>query len=318
MAVAQGPVLAAVLLLVCAGVHCSSLPPICPESCTCQRAPLLNCSSSGLSYVPQQIQDSVTELDLSHNLLNSVSLHRPHRNLRNVWLGNNTITHLSLCIERSLGSQSVSGRHLHRLRPSSRRRCVSWAPTLQLLSVERNQLVQLPEGLEGSASLWVLQLSFNRISTLQPGDLSHLRQLKELHLQHNLITSLHPQVFQDLAQLKVLDLSFNILTSLHPLMYLSLRNFEADVRLGGNRWQCDCSMRSLRRRMAYDSSRGLQTWSMVCAVPSSLSGKDLLQLEEDDLNCFGTENRPELHQDVTVYSGSEILLTCSTKGNTKV
>lgn len=116
--------------------------------------------------------------------------------------------------------------------------------------------------------------------------------------------------------LKVLDLSFNMLTSLHPFMYLFLRNIGADVRLGGNRWQCDCSMRSLRRRMAYDSSRGLQAWSLECAFPSILSGKDLLQLEEDDLNCFGTENRPELHQDVTVYSGSEILLSCSTQGKT--
>ncbi|XP_023269102.1 leucine-rich repeat-containing protein 66 isoform X2 [Seriola lalandi dorsalis] len=313
MAGAQGPVLAAVLLLVSAGVHCSSPPPVCPESCTCQRAALLNCSSSGLSLVPQDIPDSVTELDLSHNLLDSATLHRPHRNLRNVWLGNNSITHLSLCVDRSMGSQSVSGGHLHRLRPWSRRRCVSWAPTLQLLSVERNQLMQLPEGLERSPSLWVLQLSFNRISTVRPGDLSHLRQLKELHLQHNLITSLHPQMFQDLTQLRVLDLSFNMLTSLHPLMYLSLHNIGADVGLGGNRWQCDCSMRSLRRRMAFDSSRGLQAWDVVCASPSILSGKDLLQLEEDDLNCFGPENRPEIHQDVTVYSGSEIMLSCSTQ-----
>lgn len=115
---------------------------------------------------------------------------------------------------------------------------------------------------------------------------------------------------------KVLDLSFNMLTSLHPLMYLSLRNIGADVRLAGNRWQCDCSMRSLRRRMTYDSSRGLQAWSVVCASPSILSGRDLLQLEDNDLNCFSTENRPELHQDVMVYSGSEILLSCSTQGNT--
>ncbi|GLD65515.1 leucine-rich repeat-containing protein 66 [Lates japonicus] len=315
MAEAQGPILAAVLLLVSSGLHCSSPPPACPESCTCQTALLLNCSSSGLSSVPQHIQDSVTELDLSHNLLDSVTLHRPHHNLRNVWLGNNSITHFSLCIERNPGSQSVRGRYVHRLRPWSRRGCVSWAPTLQLLSVERNQLVQLPEGLEGSASLWVLQLSFNRISSLRPGDLSHLRQLKELHLQHNLITILHPQMFQDLAQLRVLDLSFNMLTSLHPLTYLSLRNIGADVELGGNRWQCDCSMRSLRRRMAYDSSLGLQAWSMVCGSPSILSGKDLLQLEEDDLNCFGTENRPELHRDVMVYSGSEILLSCSAQAS---
>lgn len=116
---------------------------------------------------------------------------------------------------------------------------------------------------------------------------------------------------------KVLDLSFNKLTSLHPLMYLSLRELGADVRLGGNRWQCDCSMRSLRRRLAYDSSRGLQAWSVVCASPSILSGRDVLQLEDNDLNCFSTENRPELHQDVTVYRGSEILLSCSAQGNSK-
>lgn len=141
MAVAWGPLLAAVLLLVSTGHHCSSLPPACPEPCTCQRAPLVNCSSSGLSLVPQHIRDSVTELDLSHNLLSSVALDRPHRDLRAVWLGNNSITHLSLCVERAPG-----GPQLLRVRPWSRQGCESWAPTLQLLSVERNQLEQLPEG----------------------------------------------------------------------------------------------------------------------------------------------------------------------------
>nr|XP_046248735.1 TLR4 interactor with leucine rich repeats isoform X2 [Scatophagus argus] len=316
MAVAQELFLAVALLFVSLRLHCSSPLPGCPEPCSCQRASLLNCSSSGLSLVPQHILDSVTELDLSHNLLDSVTLGQPHHNLRNVWLGNNSITHLSLCIERNPGGRYGRSINPYHLRPWSRQRCVSWAPSLQLLSVERNQLEQLPNGLEGSESLQVLQLSFNRISTLQPGDLGRLRQLIELHLQHNLITSLHPQMFQDLAQLRVLDLRFNKLTSLHPLMYLSLHNIGADVRLDGNRWQCDCSMRSLRRRMAYDSSRGLQAWSVVCASPSILSGRELLQLEEDDLSCIGAENRPELHQDVTVYSGSEILLSCSAQGNT--
>lgn len=116
---------------------------------------------------------------------------------------------------------------------------------------------------------------------------------------------------------KVLDLSFNMLTSLHPEMYLSLSNIGADVKLEGNRWQCDCRMRSLRRRMVYDSSRGLQAWRVVCSSPSVLSGRDLLQLEESDLNCFSAKNRPKLHQDVTVNMGSEILLSCSAQGNSK-
>uniref|UniRef100_A0AAZ1XPQ0 Ig-like domain-containing protein n=1 Tax=Oreochromis aureus TaxID=47969 RepID=A0AAZ1XPQ0_OREAU len=308
MAAPQGPFLAAVLVLV-SSLLGSSSSLACLQSCTCQSAFLLNCSSAGLSSVPQHIQDSVTELDFSHNLLKSVTFHQPHYNLRSVWLGNNGITRLSLCTGRNLGGPHL--RDTYRSRPWNRQKCVPWAPTLQLLSVEMNQLRQLPEGLEGIESLEVLQLSFNRISTLQLGELSHLQQLKELHLQHNLITSLHPQMFQDLPQLKVLDLSFNMLTSIHPLMYLTLQNIGTDVRLLGNRWQCDCRMHSLRRRIAFDSSRGLQVWSIMCASPSTLSGRDLLQLQDDDLNCLSTANIPELHQDVTVQRGSEILLSCS-------
>lgn len=126
----------------------------------------------------------------------------------------------------------------------------------------------------------------------------------------------HVLYVQTVCPWKVLDLSFNMLTSLHSLMYPSLRNIGADVKLDGNRWHCDCVMRSLRRQMAYDSSRGLQTWSILCASPYIFSGTDLLQLEEDDLNCLGAADMPVLHRDVTVYSGSEILLTCSTHGNT--
>lgn len=146
MAGIQGPFLAAIMLLTSSWLHCTSSLPACPESCTCQSAQLLNCTSSGLSLMPQRIQDSLTELDLSHNLLDSVTLHQPHHNLRNVWLGNNNIAHLSLCVERNSRSQYYRRRHLQRLRPWNGRGCISWAPTLKLLSVEMNQLVQLPEG----------------------------------------------------------------------------------------------------------------------------------------------------------------------------
>ncbi|XP_041646960.1 serine-rich adhesin for platelets [Cheilinus undulatus] len=304
MAVAQ------LLLVVAVLLRCTSAIPACPESCTCLSPTQLNCSSSGLTSVPGHIPDSVAELNLSDNLLDAVTIDQRHSNLRNVRLGNNSITHLSLCTERNLGRRYVGGRRLHHLRLWRRRGCVSWAPSLQLLSAERNQLEQLPEGLQSCESLQVLQLSFNRISTLRPGDLDHLQQLKELHLKHNLITSLHPQTFKGLAQLQVLDLSFNMLTSLHPSMYLSLHNIGVDVRLAGNRWKCDCRMRSLRRWMAFDTSKGLHAWSVVCASPSSLSGQDLLHLEDDDLNCLTTD-RPERYQDVTVFSGSKMLLSCS-------
>lgn len=114
---------------------------------------------------------------------------------------------------------------------------------------------------------------------------------------------------------KILDLTFNMLTSLHPVTYLTLRSIGTDARLGGNRWHCDCSMFSLRRRMDYDSSRGLQIWNILCASPSTIAGRDLLQLKEDNSNCLYTENETDLHKDVIVYSGSDILLSCSVQGN---
>lgn len=142
MAVAQGPFLAAALLLLSSGHHCLAPPPPCPDVCTCQRDPvLLNCSSAGLYLVPQHIPDAVSELHLSHNHLPSVALDRPLHKLQTLGLDNSSITHLSLCVERTRG-----GWHERRIRPWGRRGCDSWAPTLQLLSAENNHLQQLPEG----------------------------------------------------------------------------------------------------------------------------------------------------------------------------
>lgn len=142
MAVAPGSFLAAALLLLSSGHHCLSPPPPCPDVCTCQRDPVLfNCSSAGLYLVPRHIPASVSELHLSHNHLPSVALDRPLHKLQTLWLDDNSITHLSFCVERTRVGRR--GRHMS---PWSRQGCDSWAPTLQLLSAENNQLQQLPEG----------------------------------------------------------------------------------------------------------------------------------------------------------------------------
>uniref|UniRef100_A0A4W5PSD3 Ig-like domain-containing protein n=1 Tax=Hucho hucho TaxID=62062 RepID=A0A4W5PSD3_9TELE len=307
MAVSQWLFCAAVLLLLIQGLQCSPTPPTCPEPCLCQRGPLLNCSSAGLSQAPQHIPSTINDLDLSHNLLNSLAPSWPSWGLNNLWLGHNSITHLSLCVGRTW-----RGKHGRIPLSHNRGRCVSWAPALQLLSAERNQLEMIPEGLGGSEFLQVLQLSHNRISGLQPGDLCRCPHLRELRLQHNHISYLHPHAFRDLPQLRVLDLSFNLLTTIPPSAYLSLCNLNALVEVSGNRWRCDCNLRSVRRWMAHDRDRALQqTWrGVVCASPSAHAGRDLLHLEDSDLTCSTAENREGLHQDVTVTEGTEILLPC--------
>lgn len=141
MAAQQVSLLAAGLLLILFLRRSSSSLP-CPQSCSCPTAQLLNCSSSGLSSVPRLTQDSVSELDLSHNLLSSVRLHQPQQSLKNVWLGDNSITYLSLCVDKSPKDRFLR----RRPRTGSRARCQTWAPALQLLSAERNLLEQLPAG----------------------------------------------------------------------------------------------------------------------------------------------------------------------------
>ncbi|XP_020354895.1 uncharacterized protein lrrc66 [Oncorhynchus kisutch] len=309
MAVSQWMFCAAVLLLLVQGLQCSPTPPACPESCLCQRGPLLNCSSAGLSKAPQHIPSTVNDIDLSHNLLNSLEPLWPSWGLNNLWLGHNSITHLSLCVGRNW-----RGKHGRIPISHNRGKCLSWAPALQLLSAERNQLEMIPEGLGGSEFLQVLQLSHNRISGLQPGDLCRCPHLRELCLQHNHISNLHPHALKDLPELRVLDLSFNRLTTISPSAYLSLRNLNALVEVSGNRWRCDCSLRSVRRWMAYDRQRAQQQiWrGVVCSSPSTHTGRDLLHLEDSDFTCSTAENREGLHQDVTVTEGTEILLPCGT------
>ncbi|XP_019752493.1 uncharacterized protein lrrc66 [Hippocampus comes] len=285
-----------VLLLTCFVLHCHSL--ICPPSCSCRGTSVLNCSLAGLWTMPK-IPDSVAHLDVSHNGLERVALlRRTLPRLRSLSLVNNSIARLSLCIHGR-----VQGRG-----------CASWAPNLHLLSVERNQLRRLPRGLSALEALEVLRLSFNSITTIQLGELDNLRGLRELHLQHNLISSLHSDAFRHLQQLKILNVSFNMLTSLNPSIYLSLHTIGADVHLAGNRWRCDCNMRSIRRWMALDRSRGSRSWDLVCASPPILAGVDIVKVEDDDLNCWSAEKEPKLHQDVTVHRDSQVLLSCATKG----
>lgn len=114
---------------------------------------------------------------------------------------------------------------------------------------------------------------------------------------------------------KVLDLSFNMLTSLHHLTYLSLRHIEVAVGLDGNKWQCDCTMRSVWRSMVSDGSSGLHGWKVMCATPSELSGKELVQLKDDDLQCLDVTGPRLRPQELTVSSGSEILFSCAAQGN---
>lgn len=133
----------AVLIFQLWGVQTHSPIPACPASCVCEKTLLVNCASLGLSKAPSHIPATATALDLSHNALHSLaplgSGHMHLRGLQHLWLGNNSLESLSMCsgIQGILSTRSLTRR---------KQRCVSWAPDLQSLSADRNQLKCLPRG----------------------------------------------------------------------------------------------------------------------------------------------------------------------------
>ncbi|KAJ8333244.1 hypothetical protein SKAU_G00421400 [Synaphobranchus kaupii] len=285
-------VCAAVILIFLWGALCS---PSCPSSCLCQGGSLINCSSVGPTLLPLHFPVSVTILDLSRNGLSSLPF-RPYRtplpHLTHLHLGHNQLTHLSLC----------------EAPPREAGLCETWAPTLELLSAERNQLQHIPEGVCGSTFLHVLSLSHNRISILRDQDLQGCAHLRELHLQHNLITALTPLAFRQMHKLRILDLSFNTLSTFPMLAYLSLRSLNTQVEVSSNPWKCDCRLQALRRWMGV--ARDSPPWQVVCEEPPGVAGRDLLHLDDTDLTCNTPEEGVGLHQEVTVHLGAEILLPC--------
>ncbi|MGH0136462.1 UNVERIFIED_CONTAM: hypothetical protein FKN15_060867 [Acipenser sinensis] len=124
----------------------------CEAPCWCDGLSLMNCSSSGISALPMTIPESVTVLDLTHNNITSLSLPDSKSGidkLKHLRLGYNKISHLSLCVVPGLPVTSPGYTPLpgfsKRFGNGVRSACAS---NLELLSVERNNLKNIPKGKE--------------------------------------------------------------------------------------------------------------------------------------------------------------------------
>lgn len=83
--------------------------------------------------------------------------------------------------------------------------------------------------------------------------------------------------------------------------------------ISGNRWRCDCNLKTIRRWLSFDRELGNPAWEVVCFSPPHYAGKDLLYLEESDLVCpQPVYNTPGVKKELTVDEGMELILSCST------
>ncbi|XP_066576031.1 leucine rich repeat containing 66 [Amia ocellicauda] len=313
----------ALLLLLCALSTPTALqipsPSHCPAPCLCEAPAVMNCSATSLSSLPRHVPPSVTLLDLTHNSITSLTLRRVSGGgwgVTQLRLGHNRIRGLALCAEGTrpaVGTMAPADNSLVAPAPSQPTRlgrCRTWAPNLQLLSLEQNQLSTIPEGLGWYQSLQVLELSHNRISAVRMQDLQSCTKITALYLQHNMISTIDPLAFKDLRELKVLNLSYNALTTIPSTAYHSLRNLHLKVDVTNNNWICDCDLLTIKKWMGFYGGVSNQAWHMICKEPSHLSGKDLLNVEDSELVCETPASTSGLLQEVTLDMGITMVLPC--------
>ena len=68
----------------------------------------------------------------------------------------------------------------------------------------------------------ILKLSYNKLTTVNPGLFEGLVGLSRLHLDHNLIDFIEPYSFSGLTSLKLLQLEGNLLKEIHPHTFITV------------------------------------------------------------------------------------------------
>ncbi|XP_046740818.1 chaoptin-like [Diprion similis] len=206
-----------------------------------QKLRYVNLESNRLQYLPEQIIHSSIHLELrdvklGYNFLETIPSNTFHNltELRSLDLSGNRIHFLtpsSISSCRKLVTVSLAQNKIAHLSPAT----FSQLSSLQFLHLEFNYLGKLNlDSIHDSGSDdFTLNVSFNAIGSIIPGDLPTLRHLD---LSFNNITSLPGPAFNGTPNLRTLDLRGNFVTAvesgaftLKHLEYLNLRNNKIQV-----------------------------------------------------------------------------------------
>ncbi|KAL4617994.1 leucine-rich repeats and immunoglobulin-like domains protein 1-like [Arapaima gigas] len=132
----------------------------------------------------------------------------------------------------------------------------------------------------GLTALRRLHLQGNQLESLGSGVFSTLRSLEVLDLQGNLINTTDGGVFTPLTSLAMLNLAHNRLSSIRFKTLLSIPSYSTHILLEGNRWQCDCDLQRVFRKLRSVHRLFLDDYDTLnCAEPSELYGSRLEEVE---------------------------------------
>ncbi|KAM7046666.1 type III endosome membrane protein TEMP isoform 1-T1 [Acridotheres tristis] len=202
------------------------------------------------------------------------------------------------CVLDHQGWADCSGKSLQHVPSSLPRNITSLDLSFNSLIIPHHRTL-----LKHFPSLHSLNLSSNAKLTLSPAVFSNLGALRLLDLSSCGITYIHMDTFKGLGNLHTLLLRNNslqeldapFLLPLKALFHLDLRHntlVSVDswslqlmetiprVRLEGNPWVCDCSVRPLQHWL--QRRRAVQ---VTCMLPPGLRGQEIAALDSQDLGC---------------------------------
>jgi Leucine-rich repeat (LRR) protein len=239
--------------------------------CCLKKLNLARNELAGINLGSPGLLPRLEELDLSGNRLSSLQLdHLPLLGVLDL-SGNNLLANISsrsLSTLPSLSILNLSSLGLSHI-PSE---MFLHMRSLKKLFLNGNSFTAvLPNAFADLSQLVHLELRDNpQLEEVSSGGFLGLGQLTSLHLARNRqLSRLEPGALEPLHSLRLLNLEQNSLVSLEPS---SAFHQIVDLRLGGNPWDCNCSLRPLQINLA---SRG-NTSNLVCDKPPGLQFQDVL------------------------------------------
>ncbi|ROT65987.1 putative toll [Penaeus vannamei] len=261
---------------------------------------VLNVSLNGISKLEDKALFGLSlllELELSDNQLTNTWVNSETftdlLRLASLDMSNNKITRLDAATFRDLTNLQVLKLQQNMIETISDN-TFSGLFRLHTLVLSDNRVKMISDKTFGGLiGLQVLKLDGNEVFSIDSEALVNSTGLQELQLSHNHLQDV-PKVVKSLASLRILDLSGN-----HTALRLSQMDPSRDLPefyLGGNPFECDCTMEWLQTINSYDQPHQrlmvIDLDSIECRLMNNkgkiplLDAKKLQFLCEYDSHCF--------------------------------
>lgn len=197
---------------------------LCPAPCAC-RLPLLDCSRRKLPALSWRalsgpLSPDISSLDLSHNRLSNWNISLESETLQEVKMNYNELTEIPYFGEPTPNITQLS--LVHNLIPEINAEAFQLYSALESLDLSSNIISEIKTSSFPRMSLKYLNLSNNRITTLEAGCFDNLSgSLLVVKLNRNRISMIPPKVFK-LPHLQFLELKRNRIKIVEGLTFQGL------------------------------------------------------------------------------------------------